>query len=194
VRPRALAIVLALASAGCLAYACIANQWLVNVTDVEHARGFGLRTGWACNRANGLVTGDACINSPNATIVDDVRTHSEPGMSAAFAPMGWATLGLLALAAAALVIAALIAVVGAHPRLPITPPTVALVSLMLALITGCIFVATKPGPPGWVGVGTTFWVFGAGAVLGIAGAQQLARVNRPPDPDLLADSMNPDQF
>jgi hypothetical protein len=37
-------------------------------------------------------------------------------------------------------------------------------------------------------------VFGAGAVLGIAGAQILAKVNRPVDPDLMHDAMNPDEF
>jgi len=32
-----------------------------------------------------------------------------------------------------------------------------------------------------------FWAFGIGTVLGIVAAQQLARISRPPDPDLLAD-------
>jgi hypothetical protein len=57
-----------------------------------------------------------------------------------------------------------------------------------------VFVATKPGEAGFVGVGQSFWVFGAGAVLGIAGAQMLAKVNRPSDPDLMSDAMNPDEF
>ena len=54
----------------------------------------------------------------------------------------------------------------------------------------------KPGPNRAFASGSrsSFWVFGAGAVMGIAGAQMLARVNRPPDLDLMEDAMNPDQF
>ena len=39
-----------------------------------------------------------------------------------------------------------------------------------------------------------FWAFGIGAVMGIAAAQMLAKINRPIDPDLLADAMNPEQY
>ena len=100
----------------------------------------------------------------------------------------------LALAAASLVVAAGIAISGKKPQLPITPTTIALLGIMASLITGCVFVATKPGPAGFVGVGISFWVFGVGAVLGIAGAQMLAKVNRPPDPDLMEGAMNPENF
>ena len=85
---------------------------------------------------------------------------------------GNAVFALLVAAVAGLVVGAILAIVRAHPRLPIAPTTVALLALMLGLITGCVFVATKPGPAGWVGVGTSFWMFGAGAVLGIAAAQR----------------------
>jgi hypothetical protein len=40
----------------------------------------------------------------------------------------------------------------------------------------------------------SFWVFGAGALAGLAGASLLAKINRPKDPDLMADAMNPDDF
>ena len=50
-----------------------------------------------------------------------------------------------------------------------------------------VFVATKPGPPGMVGVGLSFWIFGVGAVMGIVGAQLLAKVNRPPDTEWTVD-------
>jgi hypothetical protein len=78
--------------------------------------------------------------------------------------------------------------------LPIAPSSLALLSIMAGLIAGCVFVATKPGPPGYVGVGISFWLFGAGAMLAVPGAILLAKVNRPPDPDLLEGAMNPDQF
>jgi hypothetical protein len=45
-----------------------------------------------------------------------------------------------------------------------------------------------------VGVGLSFWVFGVGTVMGIAGAQMMAKVNRAPDPDLMAGAMNPDDY
>jgi hypothetical protein len=65
---------------------------------------------------------------------------------------------------------------------------------MAAMAAGCVFVATKPGPAGMLGVDLGFWAFGAGTVIGILGAQLLAKELRPPDPDLLADAMNPDDF
>jgi hypothetical protein len=182
-KPRVLSIVLALIAAACLAYAAATDHWLVNVA---FERGVGLRFAWSCI--------GACTRVTNSELVASLRGSTENDLSSAFVPMGWATLVLLVAAVAGLVVGAILAIVRAHPRLPIAPTTVALLALMLGLITGCVFVATKPGPAGWVGVGTSFWMFGAGAVLGIAAAQQLARVLRPPDPDLLEDAMNPDQF
>ena len=67
------------------------------------------------------------------------------------------------------------------------PPTLALLAIIVGIITGCVFIATKPGPAGFVGAGLSFWMFGGGCVLGIAAAQMLARVNRPLDPDLMSD-------
>ncbi|MGH9883906.1 MAG: hypothetical protein ACREBE_00135, partial [bacterium] len=66
--------------------------------------------------------------------------------------------------------------------------------IMIGLISGCVFVATKPGDVGTVGVAWSFWAFGIGSVAGIAGAQLLAKQIRPADPDLLQDAMNPDRF
>ena len=63
--------------------------------------------------------------------------------------------------------------------MPMAPTTLALLAIMAALVTGCVFVATKPGPGGFVGVGIAFWIFGAGAVMGIAGAQLLAKGEPP---------------
>ena len=48
--------------------------------------------------------------------------------------------------------------------LPMSPSTLALLAIMAGLITGCVFVAQKPGEAGYVGVGPSFWMFGAGAV------------------------------
>ena len=82
----------------------------------------------------------------------------------------------------------------ASATLPISPATVAILGIMFGMIAGCVFVATKPGGTGGVGVGWSFWAFGIGCVAGIVAAQLLAKQIRPPDPDLLHDAMNPDQF
>ena len=53
----------------------------------------------------------------------------------------------------------------------------AVIFLFLALIAGCVFVATNPsrGTTLQLGVGWSFWVFGVGVVGGIVGAQLLAK-------------------
>jgi hypothetical protein len=45
-----------------------------------------------------------------------------------------------------------------------------------------------------LGVDLGFWAFGAGTVVGILGAQLLAKELRPPDPDLLEGALTPDDF
>jgi hypothetical protein len=66
---------------------------------------------------------------------------------------------------------------------PVQPTTVALLGIMLGLITGCVFIATKPGGVGHVGVGWSFWIYGIGSVVGIVGAQMLNKLIKPVDPD-----------
>ena len=191
---RILGIGLALAAAACLIYASVTRHWLVNSSRFEEI-GFGLRDNYQCAS---LTEGHPeCQEQTNSAFIEkwqDVGDTASQFASGVFAPMGWATLVECLLAALGLVAAAALALANKQPQLPITPSTLGLLGVMATLITGMIFVAKKPGPPGFVGVGISFWVFGAGAVLGIAGAQMLAKVNRPKDPDLLEDAMNPDQF
>ena len=190
---RSLAIGLSIGAAACLIYACFAHAWLANASRYDKVR-FGLLSVYDCDAT---VDSSSCKPESNHTYIDQLRQVSEAAAdqtSSAFAPTGWATLVLCLLAAAGLLGAAGIALAGKRPDLPITPSTIALLALMTSLITGCVFVATKPGGPGFVGVGMTFWIFGVGSVLGIAGAQQLARINRPIDPDLAAGAMDPEQF
>jgi hypothetical protein len=186
---RYVAVALAAVAAACLVYAAFTNMWLVNSSRAEEF-GFGLRAYHACE------AGD-CNSESNASVVASFKEaggHSAELASGAFAPMGWATFVECLLAALGLVGAAGIALAKKTPMLPMSPSTLALLGIMAALITGCVFVATKPGEAGYVGVGQSFWVFGAGAVLGIAGAQMLAKVNRPTDPDLMSGAMNPDDY
>jgi hypothetical protein len=189
-RPNAaVAITLAIVAAACLVYGAVTHHWLVNDNPGEQIA-FGLRDNSQC-------TGTDCLHRSNAELIRELRDFSEASKqdaSVAFAPFGWITLVASLLATLGLLGAAGLAASRKKPDLPMTPATLALLGIMVGLITGCVFVATKPGPPGYVGVGLSFWVFGAGCVLGIAGAQLLAKVNRPLDPDLMADTMNADEF
>jgi hypothetical protein len=114
--------------------------------------------------------------------------------SGAFSHAGWMAFGACLLAAAALLVSAGLAFARKQMELAISPASVALLALVTALAAGCVFIATKPGPPGMLGVDLGFWAFGAGAVLGILGAQLLAKELRPPDPDLLDGALHPDDF
>jgi hypothetical protein len=184
-----LGIGLALSAAACLIYASFTRQWLVNTSSSYEQIGFGLRDNEVCS--------PECQRMSNAAFVEEWSAHGETASqmaSGAFSPMGWTTLIASLAAALGLIGAAALALANKRPQLPITPSTIGLLGVMVTLITGMVFVAKKPGPPGFVGVGMSFWIYGIGAVLGIAGSQMLAKVNRPKDPDLLEDSMNPDQF
>ena len=187
---RWLAIALGFAAAAFLIYASFGRRWLYNTADTDEL-GFGLRDGFVC-------TSGECTVRPNSaylhafeqfgTLADARKTSST------FVPLGLTTFALCLLAAVGLAAAAALALGKKTPELPMAPTTLSMLALMLALITGCVFVATKPGAPGVVGVGITFWAFGAGAVLGIASSLMLAKVNRPVDPDLMADAMDPEQY
>ena len=190
---RMLAIALALVATGCLVYAAFSHRWLVNGNRYEEF-GFGLRTNYSCQSISSV---NECVSESNSHYVQvskDEGGRAAELVSSAFAPCGWATFVLCLLAALGLAGAAGLAIAKQKRHLPMSPSTVAMLAIMAALITGCVFCAQKPGEAGYVGVGPSFWVFGAGAVLGIAGAQLLAKVNRPDDIDLMDDAMNPDEF
>lgn len=98
------------------------------------------------------------------------------------------------IAAVSLAIAVAVVLAGKRIRLPVMPTTTALLGVLVALGSGCLFVAFKPGPPGYVGVGVGFFVFGAGVVLGLYSSLKLNKLMRPHDLDLLEDAMKPDEF
>jgi hypothetical protein len=185
--PRALGVLVSLVAAGCLLAACFSHRWLANA----RAGDFGYS----------LVSYLDCRAAPCATISNfqiakntDNSPFYEQRVGAVFPVSGLLTFIVLVVAAAGLLAGAGIAVANKRPDLPISPTTFALLGVMVGLVSGCVFVATKPGEVGAVGVAWSFWAFGIGSVAGIAGAQLLARQIRPSDPDLLHDAMNPDQF
>ena len=183
---RFLGIALALIAAGCLIAACFSHRWLANrhLGDLGYSPLFYADCRSTCQVVSNFQVYDNAAKLPFA----------EDRVARVFPLAGAATFALLLIAAAGLLAAAAIAAAGRRPDLPVSPTTIALLGVMLGLLTGCVFVATKPGAVGLVGVGWSFWAFGLGSVAGIAGAQLLAKQLRPADPDLLHDAMNPDRF
>ncbi len=188
---RQLAIGLAIAAAALLIFSAFSRSW------VERPGLGGVGFGPMGCHDCGLVVGKSG-NLSNGEFISAMReqlgTEAERITSGAFAPMGWVTFGLSLLAGLALLWGAFVTYQNKRPELPISPPSIALLSLMVGMITACVFVATKPGGPGFVGVSIGFWAFGGGLVAGIVAAQMTAKMIRPVDPDLLDGAMNPDSY
>lgn len=184
--PRGVGIVLAVAAAGCLVAACFSHRWLANkhLGDLGYSPLSYQQCEAACETMSNFQVAGIAEGFP----------FEEHRVSAAFPLAGLITFVVLLVAAAGLLVAASIAVAHRRPDLPVSPTTFALLGIMVGLLSGCVFVATKPGEVGAVGVAWGFWAFGIGSVAGIAAAQLLAKQIRPADPDLLHDAMNPDQF
>ena len=178
------------AAAACLLYAAFTHTWLVNGSRFGEI-GFGLRGNHECAASFGLASeAQTCIELTNSAFIEKWRAlgaNAAKLTSSAFAPVGWITFIVALLGALGLAVSAGFGAAKRSMSLPIAPTTVGLLAVMIGLITGCVFVATKPGPAGMVGVGLSFWVFGIGCVMGIAGAQLMAKVNRPPDDEWTVD-------
>ena len=184
--PRAVTVLLAVVAAGCLVAACFSHDWLTN----RHVGDFGYSP---LSYRDCRLTCTTISNFQLAENVDlfSFEVHRIPRV---FPITGLATFVALLVAAAGLLLAAGLALANKRPDLPVSPTTFTLLGLLIGLVTGCVFVATKPGAVGAVGVDWSFWAFGIGSVAGIAAAQMLARQIRPVDPDLLHDAMNADRF
>lgn len=193
-RHRILAIVLAFAAAAALVIASLSQGWLAN-SGRDGDVTIGLRTTTECGSIGFTIADRSeCHTKSNAEWAAAWDDHLGQFYSSAFAPTGTITLVACLIAALGLLGAAMLGLSPKKPNLPISPSTIALLGVMAALIAGCVFVATKPGPPGFVGSGIMFWLFGAGCVVGIPASILLAKVNRPRDPDLMDDAMDPDNF
>jgi len=184
VNKRLLAIGLALLAAGCFLFSAFSKRWLYNSADQDEF-GFGLRSAWACGDYR---EGRECMEWGPSQYEElfyraGVSGEKQKQTSAAFVPCGWVTFVGCLLAGLSLLVGAGLALGNKKPDLKIAPTTIAVLATAISLITGCIYVATKPGPGGVVGVGITFIVFGAGVVLAMASAPMLAKVNSPPDID-----------
>lgn len=195
---RMLAISLAVIAAGLMLFAAFSKNWVGRPAPIDIS--FGPLGCHHCS-LDDLGTEDGGGDMSNYAFITMLRDRADmyggddqTHASSAFAPMGTISFVLLLLAGVGLLASAGLAAKKLRKDLPIAPTTVALLALMLSLLTACVFVATKPGGPGFVGVSLGFWCYGIGAVMGIASAQMLAKLLRPVDPDLLDGAMTPDQY
>jgi hypothetical protein len=177
---RMLGIGLCALAALLLLFSCFSHRWLENRQAKQAGFGFSLLSFEAC-------MDDKCESKSNSELIEEARSHGAKDLSGAFAPMGKVTLVLMLLAVVGLIGTAVFAQLKKRLEWPILPTTVGLLALMVSLITGCVFVATKPGGVGGVGVGLGFWAFGIGTVVGIAGLQMLNKLIKPVDPDVPLD-------
>src|SRR5204863_9320545 len=88
------------------------------------------------------------------------------------------------LAAGGLLAGAGLALAGKRLVLPVMPTTLAVLGLLVGIITGCIFIATKPEETATMAVGWSFIAFGGSIVVGLAAVFPLNRAIRPIDEEL----------
>ena len=215
---RLLPVLLCLIAAGCFGYAVFAKTWLYNPRTEQLVEvGFGLTSNFMCKPTVG--GGSECRSLSNGALLEEWKkllaeakkeAEGDPSnpvvqrqylesqkmlkTSSSFPIWGYVTLVALAIAVLSLVTAAVLALMKKRILWPVMPTTGAILGTAIGLITGCVFVATKPGPPGFVGTGYGFYAFGAGVLCGIAGAIMINKFLRPIDPDLLADTMDPEHY
>lgn len=176
---RLISVALCLVAATLLTAACMSKRWLANGSGAD-------------SLSYGLLRFTECIDGKCETHPSDVEpialTKRLPRehLSATFPIAGWVTLGASALAIVALAMSALLGLIGKRPELPVAPPSLALLGLLVAMISGALFIANKPGGLGRVGVDWSFIVFSAAVVIGLVAAQRIAKEIRPVDPELEA--------
>jgi hypothetical protein len=209
---RVLALILAVVAAAALVYASF-TTWLYNPNNKSQMEiGFGLISNYECGDGTCRKQSNSELVAQWQTELDEIEKRADadtndPTVQAfaqsaqtelrapsIFPKLGYITLVSSLLAALSLLVSVAIVLAKKRVVLPIMPTTTAILGIGAGLIAGCVFVATKPGPPGYVGVHVGFLAFGGGVVLGIAAALMLNKLMRPHDPDLLADSMDPDQY
>ncbi len=164
---RAAAIAAASVSACLLVYASISLDWLVNF-DPDNLSSIGLRTARQC-------TDDACTTQALKASLD------ENHVSSTLASVGFVVSIAQWVAAAALLLAGGLAVVGKFVLRPVPPTSVAALASIVALISSCLFIAVNPARPAFH-AGPGFWLGAAGAIGGVLASIFIAR-QRTPDWD-----------
>lgn len=205
-RKRALAIVLALIASVVLVASVFADSWLASPSWGEDVH-IGLRSFTRCKQ-------ERCVSITNPVLMDvldhDIELIKQKNRELpagrqltvphppwhGFPVVGMITFVASLIAAAGLTTGAVLALARQRRALPIMPTTVAVLALAIAIICGCIFVATKPeifnyesllaphAPLEDIIVGWSFILFGGGAVTGLAAVFPLNRQIRPIDVEL----------
>jgi hypothetical protein len=196
-RKRAIAIVLAFVSAIGFAISSFENKWLVSDID-DDLMGIGLRHAKDCYIRCDSISNTQLVEKINKAIdkiIEDNKALPANQQRAVpkrpwdgFPVVGWITFVASLVAAAGLLVGALLTIARKRPVLPIMPTTIAVLGLMISIIAGCVFVATKPAGNDVLVVGWTFVVYGVAAVVGLASVFPLNRQIRPIDVELGAAS------
>jgi hypothetical protein len=192
-RRRVVAIVLAFASAAALVVAAFGNRWMID-PDQEAAMSLGLREVELCAPTCETITNFEAIDHVEAEILRVVDYNSKVAENKmlpvprapwrGFPVVGWIAFVTSLVAAAGLVIGGTVGLAGKRIAFPIMPTTIAVLALGLAIINGMLVVATKPELMRFMTIGWTFYLFGGGAVAGLAAVFPLNRQIRPIDPEL----------
>ena len=192
---RSVAITLAFFAAAALAASCIGQQWLVSRGQTSIGLvAYNMCEGSECQRVSNfrliaeLRKQIEQVKEMNKTLPTNKQVAVPRDPWGGFPVVGIITLLAAMLAAGGLVHGALTAIRRRRPEFSIMPTTLAVLGLALAIINGCLVVATKPDMVEDMGVGWTFYLFGAGAVLGLAAVFPLNRQIRPIDEELGAAS------
>ncbi len=183
---------LALLAAGGLVAASMGRRWL---TTADGDAGIGLQTSESCHRGSCEAIGNSEIVDEVAKRIEEIKEMNKklPPREQMAVPKaawgGWPVVGMitfiaLLLAATGLVGGAAVAIAGKRPVLPVMPTTLAVVGVLIGIITGCVFIATKPDSGMPLAVGWSFMAFGGGIVLALAAVFPLNRAIRPIDEEL----------
>lgn len=163
---KATAAALAFAAAAALLWASFSAQWAHQLSYGSDT--FGLRTWISCAE-----DGTLC----ETRSIESLGRFAEYSV---FPTFGWIASFALWIAAASLAGSAALMLAGRFVARPIALTTVALVALGVGLISGFVFLATRP--PENYGPGPGFFAFAGGELVGIVATILVARI-RPHDPE-----------
>ena len=163
---KAIAAALAFASAAALTWSTFSSQWAHQLSYGTDT--FGLREWISCAEDGGL-----CESRSMASLARFAKTDLFP-------TFGWICSVSMWIAALSLAGSAALMLTGRFIGRPIALTTVALLALAVGLISGFVFLSTRP--PENYGPGPGFWAFAVGELVGIVATILVARI-RPPDPE-----------
>ena len=169
---RLAAIAVTLLAIAALVYSTLGGKWLTT----GPGAGFGLRAFEVC-------TPLGCDRRDNADVIAELARTSPAQVRSGFVEAGWITSGASWAAAAALALALLPLLLGARAAGLVFVVRVAQLALVVALGGALVFTLRGPGGPGASGLAFSFYVFGAGATLGLSSALMLVKLHRAPAPE-----------